>query len=320
MVRFFAQGGRFCAVAALGASALVGSAYANTLTVGPVEQVNLKNSTIVVLGQTYVVGSHATVLRSKSSSSSIVSLGSISAGELVSISGTETTTGSTQVSSVVVLPQQNVPGATVLQVTGIASSVDSVGQTHIGKLAVDITSTLTSDSVPVSAGALVSIVGTQPTSKATFVAQHIQSAGVGGTGSDGVGGTGSLGVGGTGSLGVGGTGSLGVGGTGSLGVGGTGSKGVGGTGSMGVGGTGSLGVGGTGSLGVGGTGSLGVGGTGSLGVGGTGSKGVGGTGSMGVGGTGSLGVGGTGSLGVGGTGSLGVGGTGSKGVGGTGSI
>ena len=243
MIRFLAQGGRFCAVAALGASALVGNAFANTLTVGPVEQVNVKNSTVVVLGQTYQVGSKA-------------SLASISRGDLVSISGTETASGSTHVSGIAVLHQQNVPGATALLVTGIASSVNSVGEVHIGKLTVDVTATLTSDSSPVSAGQLVSVVGTQPSANGTFLAQRIQPEGVGGTGLNGVGGTGSLGVGGTGSLGVGGTGSLGVGGTGSLGVGGTGSLGVGGTGTKGVGGTGSLGVGGTGSLGVGGTGSL----------------------------------------------------------------
>ena len=315
MVRLIAQGGRFCAVAALGASALLGNAFANTLTVGPVEQVNVKNSTIVVLGQTYQVGQKT-------------SLASVSPGDLVSISGTETASGSAHVSGLTLLQQQNVPGATTLLVTGIASSVNSVGEVHIGKLTVDITATLVSDSWPISTGQLVSVVGTQPSAKGTFLAQRIQPEGVGGTGLNGVGGTGSLGVGGTGTkgvggtgyLGVGGTGSLGVGGTGSLGVGGTGTKGVGGTGYLGVGGTGSLGVGGTGSLGVGGTGTKGVGGTGSLGVGGTGSLGVGGTGSLGVGGTGTKGVGGTGSLGVGGTGSLGVGGTGTKGVGGTGSL
>src|SRR6185437_8606347 len=261
MVCSLTRGGRICAVAAFVASALVGNAYANTLTVGPVEQVNLKNSTVVVLGQTYHLGPHA----------SAVSLATLSPGALVSISGVETASGLTHVDKLFVLSQQNVPGATTLLVTGIASAVNSVGQIHIGKLAVDVTATLTSDGSPVSAGQLVSVVGTQPSSNGTFLAQHVQAAGVGGTGSLGVGGTGSLGVGGTGSLGVGGTGTLGVGGTGSLGVGGTGSLGVGGTGSLGVGGTGKLGVGGTGSLGVGGTGSLGVGGTGSLGVGGTGS-------------------------------------------------
>src|SRR6185437_5498772 len=193
MGNFFARGGRFCAVATLGATALVGTAFANTLTVGPVEQVNLKNSTILVLGQTYRVGAHT-------------SLASISAGELVSVSGKETASGSTQVDGLAVLHQQNIPGATTLLVTGIASAVNSVGQVRIGKLVVDVTATLTSDSPRASPGQLVSAIGTQPSSNGTFLATSLLPAGVGGTGLDGVGGTGSAGVGGTGSAGVGGTG------------------------------------------------------------------------------------------------------------------
>ena len=104
VVRLFTRGGRFCAVAAFVASALAGNAHANTLSVGPVEQVNLKSSTIVVLGQTYLLGSKTAV--ADSTSSSAISLKSLSTGELVSISGTETSSGTTQVDRLVVLPSK----------------------------------------------------------------------------------------------------------------------------------------------------------------------------------------------------------------------
>jgi hypothetical protein len=286
-----------CAVATTAVA--VGSAQAGQLAFGPVSQVNLKSSTIEVLGQTYHVGSSA--FGTKATSSGVASLASIAPGTLVSINGVETASGAAAVQGIARLSQLNVPGATQLFVTGVVSEVTATGRIRVGKLNVDISATLTSDAAQVAVGEFVNVLGTQPSAGGIFVAQSlVRSDGVGGSGSSsaGVGGSGSLGVGGSGSLGVGGSGSLGVGGSGSLGVGGSGSLGVGGSGSLGVGGSGSLGVGGSGSLGVGGSGSLGVGGSGSLGVGGSGSLGVGGSGSSaaGVGGSGAsaAGVGGSG--------------------------
>jgi hypothetical protein len=343
------RGWSFCAAAiVLAAISFSNESVASPLAVGAVDRVDLKTSSVVVLGQQFQVGA-ATLVTTEASYPRPVSLADVPQTALVWIEGEEKTSGAVSVAAVIVLPESYVPGASQLSLTGIVSGISSDGQIRVGKLKVDITQTLGSNSAPIAVGDLVEISGTQPAAQGVLLAQSLVRAdGVGGTGNAvaGVGGTGNvaLGVGGTGNitaLGVGGTGRAvaGVGGTGNvaLGVGGTGNVtalGVGGTGRAvaGVGGTGNvaLGVGGTGNvtaLGVGGTGKAvaGVGGTGNvaLGVGGTGNVttlGVGGTGKAvaGVGGTGNvaLGVGGTGNvttLGVGGTGkftTLGVGGTG----------
>ena len=240
-----------CAVAT--SAVAVGSAQAGQLAFGPVSQVNLKSSTIVVLGQTYHVRPSA--IGTKTTSSGLGSLASISPGMLVSISGVETAKGAATVQGIARLPQLNVPGATQLFVTGVVSEVTATGRIRLGTLKVDVSATLTSDAAKVAVGQFVSVLGTQPNAGGIFVAQSVvRTDGVGGSGSS------SAGVGGSGTLGVGGSGSLGVGGSGSS------SAGVGGSGTLGVGGSGSLGVGGSGSssAGVGGSGSstAGVGGSG----------------------------------------------------------
>ena len=291
------RGKYFCAAAvALTAIPYSSESFALPLAVGAIEQVDLKSSSIVVLGQQFHV-SASTLITSQASYPAAVSLAALPQNALVWVDGEEKASGSTRVDALVVLTEPNVPGASQLLLTGVVSSVSSDGQIRVGKLKVDINQTLSSGGAPVAVGDAVEVSGTQPTAQGVFLAQTL-------TRPEGVGGTGNV------ALGVGGTGkvaTLGVGGTGNaaLGVGGTGNAtaGVGGTGkvaTLGVGGTGNaaLGVGGTGNAtaGVGGTGkvvTLGVGGTGNaaLGVGGTGNAtaGVGGTGkvtTLGVGGTG----------------------------------
>ena len=225
---------------------LVGGAQAGELAFGPVQQVNLKASTIVVLGQTFHVGS-TTLVSSQARYPAAISLSSLSPGTLVSVIGAESAKGKAQVQSVLASATLNSPGATQLFVAGVVTSVSRTGRITVGNLTVDVNQTLTADGTLPAVGSFVNIVGTQPVSNGLFVAStSTRTQGIGGTGSTGIGGTGSAGIGGTGSAGIGGTGSAGIGGTGSAGIGGTGSAGIGGTGSAGIGGTGSAGIGGTG--------------------------------------------------------------------------
>ena len=304
----------FLALSFVAAAALTTPSFAAPLAIGAVEKFDSKASTIVVLGQTYEVGS-ATLVAGKKSYPASNAIRLLAPGALLWVDGELRRDGKAKVDSLTVLPETNTPGATQLFVAGVVKSIDRSGRARIGALSVDITPTLGSLGSAVHPGDVVEVLGIQPIAGGVLVATAIAPArdsthGVGGTGLNGVGGTGLNGVGGTGLNGVGGTGLNGVGGTGLNGVGGTGLNGVGGTGLNGVGGTGLNGVGGTGLNGAGGTGLNGVGGTGLNGVGGTGLNGVGGTGLNGVGGTGLNGVGGTGLNGVGGTGLNGVGGTG----------
>ena len=304
-------------VAAVSFSSLASAA---PLAIGTVDQVDSRTSSIVVLGQKYSVAS-AKLIAGNKSYPAIQGVRFLSQQSLVWVDGEIAKDGTAKVSSITVLPEANVPGATQVFVAGVVTAVDRTGKVKIGGLTIDTTPTVGASNTTIKVGDKLEFLGTQPVANGLFVANALaplRVQGVGGTGAQGVGGTGRTGVGGTGAQGVGGTGAQGVGGTGAQGVGGTGAQGVGGTGAQGVGGTGRTGVGGTGAQGVGGTGAQGVGGTGAQGVGGTGAQGVGGTGAQGVGGTGAQGVGGTGRTGVGGTGAQGVGGTGAQGVGGTG--
>ncbi len=171
------RGALLCAsVLLVGTGCFAGSAHAGALAVGPVEQVNLKSSTFVVLGQTYRLSG----------------LSSVTPGSLVAVDGTESASGISSVQKLVSLPQANVPGATQLLVTGIVSAASDDGHIRVGKLDVDITATLTNDAAGVSLGQLVKIVGTQPTSGGTFVARTV-ALGIAGSGAsaNGIAGSGS---------------------------------------------------------------------------------------------------------------------------------
>ncbi|MGC8520779.1 MAG: DUF5666 domain-containing protein, partial [Steroidobacteraceae bacterium] len=136
------------------------------------EQVNAKTSTVVVLGQTYHIAPSTAI---KSQSGKPLSLDSLAANELVAIQGSETANGEATVSVVTRFSQLDVPGATQLFVTGVVSSETATGQIHVGKLTVDVTATLTSDTQKFAVGDLVEISGTQPNPNGLFLAQSIAS-------------------------------------------------------------------------------------------------------------------------------------------------
>ena len=184
-VKALFRGSSVPAVAVFVAAALAGTAHAATLAVGPIEQINLKNSTIVVLGQSYRVAPGVIV---KSQAGALAALSSLDTNTLVEIDGSETANGQSAVTSVTSLPQMDVPGATQLLVTGVISSETPTGQVKIGSLLVDVTATLTSDTPMFTVGGLVQVTGTQPNPGGMLLAQNIvsintaQALGVAGSG------------------------------------------------------------------------------------------------------------------------------------------
>ncbi|MFZ0500892.1 MAG: DUF5666 domain-containing protein, partial [Steroidobacteraceae bacterium] len=219
-------GALLCATVLLaGGAGFSNATQAGALAIGPVQQVNAKSSTLVVLGQTYSLASSARI----SASGSAVTLRSLKPGTLVAVYGTESPHGAVDVLDVVALPQLNVPGATHLVVTGIVSAVSNVGTIRIGGLSVDINATLTSDTPTASVGDLVQLTGTQPTSGGLFLAQGIEGSGA----SKGIEGSGAA------SLGIEGSGAskgIEVSGASSLGIDGSGaSKGIEGSGAASLG-------------------------------------------------------------------------------------
>ena len=155
---------------------------ASPLAVGAVEQVDLKNSSVVVLGQQFHV-SAGTLITSQASYPAAISLTALPQNALVWVDGEEKASGSTRVDALIVLPESNVPGASQLLLTGVVSSVSSDGQIRVGKLKVDINQTLSSSGAPVAVGDVVEVAGTQPTAQGVFLAQTlVRTEGVGGTG------------------------------------------------------------------------------------------------------------------------------------------
>ncbi|MDB6089760.1 MAG: hypothetical protein JWN85_2544, partial [Gammaproteobacteria bacterium] len=242
--------GNFLCAAAITTAAIAHFNYSSAapLAIGAIDQIDLRNSSVVVLGQRFHVGS-GTLVTSQTTYPNQVLLAAVPRNALVWVDGEENGTGATRVDALIILPESNIPGASQLLVTGVVSAVGSDGRIRVGQLNIDITATLSSGNSQISVGDLVEVFGTQPVSQNVFLAQSAaRTQGVGGTGKSVV----ALGVGGTGAntQGVGGTGKSAV----LLGVGGTGAstQGVGGTGKSVV----ALGVGGTGAStqGVGGTG------------------------------------------------------------------
>ena len=207
----FARGLSYSAISVFVAAAVVGTAQAATLAVGPVEQVNLKTSTLVVLGQAYHIDASALI---KNQAGAVVSLGSLAPNTLVSITGTETATGQATIKSVTSLPQLDVPGATPLLVMGVVSSESPTGQIKVGNLTVDINATLTSDAQKFQVGSVVEIAGTQPNPGGLFLAQNIATV----AGIQGGGAASSLGIQGGGSASIKTMGIQGGGSASSLGI------------------------------------------------------------------------------------------------------
>jgi hypothetical protein len=220
------------------------------LAIGTVEQIDTRNSSIVVMGQKYAVGSVKLTAGSKSYPA-MQGARLLSSNALVWIDGELKKDGSSKVASLTVLPELNVPGSTQLFVAGIVKSIDRTGKVKVGTLSIDTSPTIGSTNSSIKVGDTLEFLGVRPVANGALVASALaplRAQGVGGTGGPGL-----QGVGGTGSPrvdGVGGTGGpslQGVGGTGApslQGVGGTGApslQGVGGTGGpslQGVGGTG----------------------------------------------------------------------------------
>src|SRR5271163_2333393 len=128
------RGKYFCAAAiALAAIPYSSESFALPLAVGAIEQVDLKSSSIVVLGQQFHL-SASTLITSQAAYPAAVSLAALPQNALVWVDGEEKASGSTHVDALIVLPESNVPGASQLLLTGVVSSVSSDGQIRVGKL------------------------------------------------------------------------------------------------------------------------------------------------------------------------------------------
>jgi hypothetical protein len=183
-----------CSILALAISAGAGvDVAAEPIAIGAVESYDLATNSLTVLGQRYALRS----LQPKRP---------LSAGDIVEVHGKLSSNGVLSVSTLVSRRDQNVPGSTVVQLTGRVSATRAeIAEFEIGDLVVDFSATLYAvvPSGEFAVGEIVRVIGTQPLPFGTLIASEVEIAGIGGTGRE------SLGIGGTGraTLGIGGTGS-----------------------------------------------------------------------------------------------------------------
>ena len=239
------------------------------LLVGPVEAIDVKHSTAIVLGQTVLV--HQTE--------------GLTIGETVEVFGTTRPDG-VFAASAVKSEGLYVPGSTGILLSAPVQKLEpSVGRAIIGGLNVDLTALMAAGAVSPEVGAVVQVNGTQPALHGLVLANGISGGGVS---IKGISGGGSYGISGGGSSATG-VSIKGISGGGSYGISGGGSsasiKGISGGGSYGISGGGSSATG-VSIKGISGGGSYGISGGGSSATG-VSIKGISGGGSYGISGGGS---------------------------------
>ena len=243
------------------------SGAAQTIVVGPVESVANYAATFTVLGQNFALPTKA----AKPSG--------LSVGAYVVVTGDRNAAGALVATSVKVLPDAYVAGASEVYLLGtVDRSAPSAGLVQIGGLKILVSQALSANSNrSFAVGDEIEVLGTQALSKGAVwatVAQAIQ-----GTGVQAIQGTGALAIQGTGALAIQGTGVQAIQGTGVQAIQGTGVQAIQGTGALAIQGTGALAIQGTGKLAIQGTGALAIQGTGAQAIQGTGKRAIQGTGS-----------------------------------------
>jgi len=245
--------------------------------VGPIEAVQSRTSTVVVLGQSFVSTRAITGRDGR--------LGALKVGDYVAISGA-VVKGALVAKSIVALDVAYVPGSSKVLYRGpIDQYSASFGNLQVGSLQISLSQILSDGQVAFVNGDVVNIVGIQALPKGVVWASQLLDPSSPSLVSDAVA---ALSIQGTGVLSIQGTGTQSIQGTGAQSIQGTGSQSIQGTGALSIQGTGKQSIQGTGKLSIQGTGALSIQGTGALSIQGTGAQSIQGTGVRSIQGTGSL--------------------------------
>jgi len=236
------------------------SSAAQTVVVGPVEKVANQATGLTVLGQKF------------SLPAKVAKPSGLVAGAYVVISGDRASNGALVATSIKVLPDTYVPGASQVYLMGAVDRYSAAaGLIQVGDLKILVSQAISTDVTGTfAAGDVVEVVGTQAVPKGAVWATTAQA--IQGTGAQAIQGTGALAIQGTGSLAIQVTGADAIQGTGALAIQGTGALAIQGTGALAIQGTGKLAIQGTGKQAIQGTGALAIQGTGARAIQGTGSS------------------------------------------------
>ena len=132
---------------------------------GPVEQVNHRESSLTVLGQTYEVAPSVVVTIGATSYSYLRAFRSIRAGAYVSIVGNIAPSGRLVAQEILVSRTQYVAGASDVFISGVVTSYDaSTGQAKVGNLVIDATPTFAELSEGIYVGSRIEVSGKQAVS------------------------------------------------------------------------------------------------------------------------------------------------------------
>ena len=153
------HGSGIYAIDGSGAEALRVSNTENFVLFGPVTSIDINAGVFKSLGQT-VIGRFDT-------------LRDINVGDLVAVHGSIKSAGWIDAKRLIVSPDQYVPGASEIFVTGIPSYVDyATGQARIGGLTIDYTPSLGADQFG-GIGAAISVYGTQPAPGGLMLSERV---------------------------------------------------------------------------------------------------------------------------------------------------
>jgi hypothetical protein len=143
------------------------------LAVGSVERFDSKTSIVVVLGQTYSV-SLAKLFAGHTSVPAVLGLRYLAGNRLLRVDGVLRIDGSAQVTSLTVLPDTNVGGATQLYVAGVVKSTDPhVGKVEVGELTLGISPSIPSSPTMIQVGDEIAVLGVQPSPLEILLAESV---------------------------------------------------------------------------------------------------------------------------------------------------
>jgi hypothetical protein len=140
------------------------AAYAHeTVALGPVEQVNLRGSSLTVLGQTFDLTPAVAVTIGAKTYKISDALQVVHVGTYISVVGTDTPNGRPIAKEIIVSRHDYVPGANDVFVSGAVTAYDaSTGQAKVGDLKIDVTSMFASNSsFSIGVGTRIEVFGRQ---------------------------------------------------------------------------------------------------------------------------------------------------------------
>ena len=312
-----------CIIYSNGATAASGIESIDELPLVALGQLSHKDGAIEVNGQK-IIRDSATIVAKESDGRTA----RLRQGDYVAVAGDVVEPGKSLATSIIILNEEYVDGASPTYVRAEIDRATSDGFAYSANSKIDLTPSMheggsssgfsTGDIAEFSGisvdGLLLASAATSLTRSASVTSGRLGSSvrGIRGSGVRGIRGSGVRGIRGSGVRGIRGSGVRGIRGSGVRGIRGSGVRGIRGSGVRGIRGSGVRGIRGSGVRGIRGSGVRGIRGSGVRGIRGSGVRGIRGSGVRGIRGSGVRGIRGSGVRGIRGSGVRGIRGSGAR--------